>query len=178
MKYAILVGDGMGDYPLPELDNRTPLEAANTPNMDSLARYGITGLVHTIPDDMAPASDVANMSLLGYSPEEHYTGRGPLEAANLGIDLAEGDVAFRCNLVTVEEDTIVDYSAGHITTEEAREVVGCLARELGTGEISFHPGTSYRHIVVLRNAPKELAQIECFPPHDIVGESVSQHLPN
>jgi 2,3-bisphosphoglycerate-independent phosphoglycerate mutase len=119
MKYAILVGDGMADYPIPELDNRTPLEAAATPNMDSIAHSGMLGLAKTIPDDMAPASDVANMSILGYDPEKYYSGRGPLEAASLGIELGENDIAFRCNLVTVANDTLEDYSAGHISTEEA-----------------------------------------------------------
>ena len=120
MKYIVLVGDGMADYPIAELQGRTPLEVAHTPNMDFIAKAGRLGRVKTIPSGMNPASDVANISIMGYDPRTCYTGRGPLEAANLGIELQSHDVAFRCNLVTVSEDTLVDYSAGHIKSEEAR----------------------------------------------------------
>ena len=120
MKYALLVGDGMADYPVPELRGRTPLEAARTPHMDLLAREGIGGLVRTIPQGMEPGSDVANLSILGIDPLHSYTGRGPLEAASMGIEMAGSDVAFRCNLVTVADDRMVDYSGGHISSSEGR----------------------------------------------------------
>jgi 2,3-bisphosphoglycerate-independent phosphoglycerate mutase len=117
MKYIVLVGDGMADYPIKELGERTPLEVASTPNMDFIAQHGRLGRIRTIPQDLSPASDVANISILGYDPQHYYTGRGPLEAANLGIELEEDDVAFRCNLITISGDTLVDYSAGHISSK-------------------------------------------------------------
>ena len=178
MKYAILVGDGMADYPIPELDNRTPLEAAATPNMDSIARSGMLGLVKTIPDEMAPASDVANMSILGYAPEKYYSGRGPLEAASLGIELGENDIAFRCNLVTVANDILEDYSASHISTEEARELIEALNQDLGRDDVQFYCGVSYRHLLVIRDGQTDLLNVYCFPPHDIVGERVAKHWPS
>ena len=177
MKYIILVGDGMADYPLSELDNRTPLEVARTPNMDFIARCGILGRVKTIPDKMAPASDVANMSILGYAPEKYYSGRGPLEAANLGIELEENDIAVRCNFITVNKDTLIDYSAGHITTKEAGILIDFLNQKLGTKNIKFYSGVSYRNVLVIKNAPADLLALRCFPPHDITGGKVSRHLP-
>ena len=154
MKYIILVGDGMGDFPLKELDGRTPLEAALTPGMDFIAQHGELGLVQTVPQGMEPGSDVANMSLLGYRPETQYTGRGPIEAASLGIQLRPEDVAFRCNLVTIErrDDRLImaDYSAGHISTEEARELINDLNDHLASDKLFLHPGKSYRHILVWR----------------------------
>jgi len=147
MKYAVLVGDGMGDYPLEELDNRTPLEVARTPNMDFIAKEGKAGIAKTIPAGFAPASDVANLSILGYEPKKYYSGRGPLEAANMGIALSEGEVAFRCNIVTTDKDTMIDYSAGHITTKEADQLIRHLDKELGSEEIKFYPGVSYRHLM-------------------------------
>jgi len=177
MKYIILVGDGMADYPIGELDNKTPLEAARTPNMDFIARHGKIGRVKTIPDKMTPASDVANMSILGYSPEKYYTGRGPLEAANLGVELKESDIAFRCNLITANKDTLVDYSAGHITTKETGILINFLNQRLGTEQIKFYCGVSYRNLLVIKNASPDLFTIRCFPPHDIIGKSISRHLP-
>ncbi len=177
MKYIILVGDGMADYPVVELNNRTPLEAAKTPNMDSIARLGMLGRVRTIPDKMAPASDVANMSILGYDPEKYYTGRGPLEAANLDIELEENDVAFRCNFITTNDDILIDYSAGHITTKEAGILINFLNQKLGTETIKFYRGVGYRNILVVKNAPDNLLTVRCFPPHDITGKSISRHLP-
>ena len=177
MKYIILVGDGMADYPIAELDNRTPLEVARTPNMDFIARCGTLGRVKTIPDKMSASSDVANMSILGYSPEEYYTGRGPLEAANLGIELEDNDVAFRCNFITTSNDTLTDYSAGHITTKEASILINFLNQKLGTQEIKFYCGVSYRNLLVIKNAPAELLKVNCVPPHDITGKSISRHLP-
>ncbi|MFH1339081.1 MAG: cofactor-independent phosphoglycerate mutase [Candidatus Omnitrophota bacterium] len=177
MKYIILVGDGMADYPVEELGGKTPLEAAKTQNMDFIARCGILGQVKTIPDKMAPASDVANMSILGYDPEKYYTGRGPLEAANLGIELGQKDIAFRCNFVTANSDTLVDYSAGHITTKEAGILIDSLNQKLGTKNLRFYCGVSYRNLMVIRDAPEELLDIRCFPPHDITGKRASRHLP-
>ena len=177
MKYIILVGDGMADYPIGELDNKTPLEAARTPNMDFIARCGMLGQVKTIPDKMAPASDVANMSILGYDPEKYYTGRGPLETANLGIELEESDIAFRCNFITVNKDTLIDYSAGHITTKESGILINFLNQKLGSQEIKFYCGVSYRNLLVIKNASEDLLTTRCFPPHDITGKSASRHLP-
>jgi len=125
MKYVVLIGDGMGDYPIPELGG-TPLEVADTPNMDEIARMGICGLAQTIPPGMPKGSDVANMSILGYDPKKYYTGRGPIEAAGLGIVLGAGEVAFRCNLVTIENGRMVDYSAGHISTPDAEPIIKAL----------------------------------------------------
>jgi 2,3-bisphosphoglycerate-independent phosphoglycerate mutase len=177
MKYIILVGDGMADYPIKELDNKTPLESARTRNMDFIARCGVLGRVKSIPDKMAPASDVANMSILGYDPKEYYTGRGPLEAANLGIELQEKDIAFRCNFVTVDKQTLNDYSAGHITTKEAGILIDFLNQKLGTQEIKFYCGVSYRNLMVIRNASDDLLATRCLPPHDIIGRSISRNLP-
>lgn len=177
MKYIILVGDGMADYSVEELNGKTPLEAAKTPNMDFIARYGVLGQAKTIPDKMAPASDVANMSILGYDPEKYYTGRGPLEAANSGIDLGQKDIAFRCNFVTVNNDRLVDYSAGHITTKEAGILIDFLNQKLGRQNLRFYCGVSYRNLMIIKDAPEALLDIHCFPPHDITGKRVSRHLP-
>ena len=227
----------MADYPVDELNNKTPLEAARTPNMDYIARLGILGQVKTIPDKMAPASDVANMSILGYAPEKYYTGRGPLEAANLGIELEANDIAFRCNFISVNNDLLIDYSAGHITTKEAGILINFLNQKLapsfktpplkelggsipvdktlplapslnryrkgyplglkgmgrsipvdnrnGKGyplglsnrEIKFYCGVSYRNLLVIKNASGDLLTTRCFPPHDIIGKTISRHLP-
>jgi len=167
----------MADYPIKELNGKTPLEAARTPNMDFIARCGMLGRVKTIPDKMAPASDVANMSILGYDPEKYYTGRGPLEAANLGIELEGEDIAFRCNFVTASNDILTDYSAGHITTKEADILINFLNQKLGTPEIKFFCGVSYRNLLIIKNSPKDLFTTRCFPPHDITGKNISRHLP-
>jgi 2,3-bisphosphoglycerate-independent phosphoglycerate mutase len=178
MKYIVLVGDGMADYPIAELGNRTPLEAAKTPNMDFIAQNGMLGQSKTIPAKMSPASDVANISILGYDPAEYYTGRGPLEAANLGIDLAENDVAFRCNLITTSGDILMDYSAGHISTKEAAQLINFLDRALGNERIKFYPGVSYRHIMLVKDGAKEqLEEIKTRPPHDISGQGIAKNLP-
>lgn len=176
MKYVILVGDGMGDLPLAELDNRTPLEAAHTPAMDSLARHGVLYTVATVPNGMPPGSDVANLSLLGYLPRKIYSGRAPLEAASMGIALAEDEIAFRCNLVTLAQDVdqtlkMVDYSAGHISSTEAGELIEALNRRCATDCIRFYPGVSYRHLMVHKG---ELPQLETVPPHDYSGQDVTQ----
>ncbi|HEX3020005.1 MAG TPA: cofactor-independent phosphoglycerate mutase [Chitinispirillaceae bacterium] len=173
-KYAILVGDGMADYPIPELGNITPLAYARTPNMDSVASRGRTGLVSTVPNGMQPGSDVANLSLLGYDPLKYYSGRAPIEAASMGISLSQNETAFRCNLVTIENNRMVDYSAGHIDTEFAREIICELQKELGTENIRFFPGISYRHLVVISDFPDDL---KCTPPHDITGCEIMPYLP-
>ena len=180
MKYIILIGDGMADRPLKELEGRTPLEAAFTPNMDRLARRGILGSVKTIPDGFPPGSDVANLSIMGYDPARYYTGRAPFEAASMGIELGDNDVAFRCNLVTLKYNKtkdraiLEDYSAGHISTEEARELIEAINAELGDERIRFYPGISYRHLMIWKDADVEL---ECVPPHDIIGKEITEYLP-
>lgn len=178
MKYIILVGDGMADYPIPELGKQTPLDVAKTPNMDSVAQAGKVGLVRTIPPGMKPASDVANLSILGYDPTTSYTGRGPLEAANMGVELKSDEVAFRCNLITALDDTLADYSAGHISTKEAKVLISSLNEKLGSERVRFYPGVSYRHLVVIRDKEgiKGLSA-ECIPPHDITGGRISKNLP-
>ena len=175
MKYAVLVGDGMADYPLKELDGRTPLEVAKTENMDEIARQGQIGLARMIPPGFPPGSDIAILSILGYNPKQYYTGRAPLEAARLGIELGEGEVAFRCNLITVDKGCITDYSGGHISSGEAAELVRFLDQQLGTQSIKFYPGVSYRHICVMRDS--QLMQLNCTPPHDVIGELIERNLP-
>lgn len=178
MKYIVLVPDGMADYPIEELGGRTPLEAAKTPNFDFIAKNGTLGRVKTIPDKMKPASDIANISILGYNPAEYYTGRGPLEAANLGIELEDNDVAFRCNLITVSGQTLTDYSAGHISSKEASTLIGVIDKNLGDEHVRFYPGVSYRHLMVVKNGAAEgLDKIECKPPHDITGQNILKNLP-
>ncbi len=178
MKYIILIGDGMADYPIDELDGKTPLEFAKTPNMDRLAREGTLGLVKTIPDGYPPGSDVANLSILGYNPERYYTGRSPLEAVSIGIELEEDDVSFRCNLVNLsrKEGKVImsDYSAGHISTDEAKEIIYDLDKELTREGIRFYPGVGYRHLMVWRGGPDD---IETTPPHDISGQEIKEYLP-
>ncbi|MEJ2057053.1 MAG: cofactor-independent phosphoglycerate mutase [Desulfofustis sp.] len=174
MKYLILVGDGMGDHPIAEIDRRTPLQAAFTPAMDGLCRRAQLFKVATVPPGFHPGSDVANMSLLGYDPARYYTGRAPLEAASMAIDLADDETAFRCNLVTLAQDgeqtTMVDFSAGHIDSSEAAELIQAIQREYGSGQFRFFPGISYRHLLV---AKEPLPVMETVPPHDYIGKDVS-----
>ena len=178
MKYIVLVCDGMADFPLENLNGYTPLEAAKTPNMDSISRQGRTGLVYTVPRGMKAASDVANLSILGYDPAKYYTGRGPLEAAYMGVKLGVDEVAFRCNLITAYQDTMVDYSAGHITTKEAEILLFALDKELGNEQVKFYPGVSYRHLTVIKAAQGfDDLSAECKPPHDISGHKISSNLP-
>lgn len=180
MKYVVLVGDGMADLPIKELDGMTPLQKAFTPNMDRLASEGLLGRVRTIPEGMHPGSDVANLSILGYNPREVYSGRAPLEAASIGISLKNSDVAYRCNLVTLKYNRnrtramMEDYSGGHISTEEARVLIQDLDTSLGTESISFYPGVSYRHLMIWSQGS---ADIECVPPHDILGKDIADYLP-
>ena len=177
MKYVILVPDGMADYPNSSLGGKTPLEAANTPNMDLVVSQGVLGQVNTIPVGMTPASDVANMSILGYDPKKYYSGRGPLEAANLGVELDDDDIAFRCNLVTVGDDKMIDYSAGHISNKEAEALINYLDRELKSEDFRFYSGVSYRHLFVVGDKQRELNKVKCTPPHDILNKSISKNLP-
>lgn len=180
MKYIVVVGDGMADYPLTELNGKTPLQYANIPNMDFLASQGEIGLVKTVPDGFAPGSDVANLSVMGYAPQKYYTGRSPLEAVSMGVELADDDVAFRCNLVTLsdnpmyENKQMLDYSAGEITSEEARDLINTLEIKLGTAEKQFYSGISYRHLMAWRGGPEKTS---LTPPHDITDKVISDYLP-
>jgi 2,3-bisphosphoglycerate-independent phosphoglycerate mutase len=173
-KYAILVGDGMADFPIRELGNKTPLAYAHTPNMDAVARSGTVGRIATVPEGLPPGSDVANLSLLGYDPARYYSGRAPIEAASMGVKLSPADTAFRCNLVTITDGVMADYSAGHIDTETARAIINCLKAELDSTELRFYPGVSYRHLLVVPEFP---AGCVCTPPHDISDRKVAPHLP-
>lgn len=179
MKFALLVGDGMADYPLKELGGRTPLEAADIANMDRLAREGTVGMVRTIPNGMQPGSDIANLNLLGYDVSKYYSGRAPLEAASRGIELSDDEVAFRCNLVTVEDGAMIDYSAGHITSEEAAELIAQVDDDLGDTKFRFYSGVSYRHLMTapLEGEKKWDTDLRCTPPHDIVDQPIAGHLP-
>jgi len=180
MKYILLVGDGMADYPIDELGGKTPLQIANIPNLDYLAKNGAVGMIKTIPDGMPPGSDVANLSVLGYDPKKYYTGRAPLEAASMGIELKEDEIAFRCNLVTIKDDILQDYSAGHISTQEAKELINLLNEKLGSDNVKFYPGVSYRHLMVLKrttNYKLQTTELTCIPPHDITGKPYDSYLP-
>lgn len=178
MKYIVVVPDGAADYPIEILEGKTPLEAADTPFMDSLAKSAVLGRVKTVPAGFKPASDVANLSLLGYDPNEYYTGRGPLEAANMGIALCESDLAFRCNLITESQGKLVDYSAGHITDREAKELFDDLGAKLGSENIKFFHGTSYRNLMVFRNcADLGLDKLNYCAPHDILNKGIEENFP-
>ncbi|MBW2649283.1 MAG: cofactor-independent phosphoglycerate mutase [Deltaproteobacteria bacterium] len=173
MKYIVLLGDGMADYPLPELGGKTPIEFADTPNMDRIAGGGTVGLIDTIPTGFTLGSDVANLSVLGYDPKKYHTGRAPLEAASMGVNLAPDDVAFRCNLVTFGsaggKTIIEDFTSGHITSGEASLIIDSLNRELASPVIDFHPGVGYRHLMVYKGGPVSL---QTTPPHDIIGRPI------
>lgn len=179
MKYIILQGDGMADWPLENYGGKTPLEIAATPNMDRLASRGVFGLAHTIPEGFPPGSDVGNMSILGYDPALYHTGRAPLEAASVGIDLSPKDIAFRCNLVTIggsgSNEVMEDFTAGHITSEEAAEIIRDLNRSLGGDGIEFFPGVSYRNLMVWRSGKEKM---ETTPPHDITDQAIASHMPS
>jgi len=175
MKLVILLGDGMADHPIERLGGRTPLEAAETPNMDRIAREGRGGLAVNVPAGMPPGSDVANLSVMGYDPKRYYSGRAPLEAAATGVALGPQDVAFRCNLVNVDLDKriMVDYSAGHISSEEGSELIAALAK--AKPEARLYPGVSYRNLLV-QEKNDGLAAV-CTPPHDIAGKPIDEYLP-
>ncbi len=183
MKYVLLVGDGMADYPLVELGGKTPLMVANTPNMDWVARNGRVGLVKTIPRGFSSGTEIANMSLLGYDPARYFTGRGPLEAASLKVSLEADDLAFRCNLVTLgvlgSQVTMEDFTADHISSEEARQIIQDIDGEMGTETIRFYPGVSYRHLMVWKGGGdrERLESLDLTPPHDIVGKGIFDYLP-
>ena len=176
-KYIIVVGDGMADYPIPELNNKTPLQVAHKPNMDAISAKGRNGLLKTVPDGMTPGSDVAILSVLGFNPQRYYTGRGAFEAAARGIQLNEYDVAFRCNLITEKNGILADYSAGHITSNESHQLIAAVKKACEKpGTIEFYPGLDYRHFLILRNAPLAL-KVECTPPHDAIGAKIAAILP-
>lgn len=171
MKFVVILGDGMADLPLAALQGKTPLQWANKPNMDRIARLGRNGLALTVPEGFPPGSDVANLSVAGYDPQKYYTGRAPLEAAAMGVPLSEGDIAFRCNFVTIEDGIMMDYSAGHITSEEGRELIEAL-KPLMPGH-RLYAGVSYRNLLVLTSGARAI----CTPPHDISAQPVQGHLP-
>ncbi|MEN2995352.1 MAG: cofactor-independent phosphoglycerate mutase [Thermodesulfovibrio sp.] len=178
MKYIVIVPDGAADYPVDELGGKTPLQVANTPNMDFLASNGIVGCVKNIPEGFPPGSDVANLSILGYDPRIYYTGRAPLEAVSMGLTLSKNDIAYRCNLVTLRFEKkqifMEDYSAGHITSEEAKILIEEINKKLGSDSLRFYPGVSYRHIMIWKDGTED---VECIPPHDITGKEITKYLP-
>ena len=175
MKALILIGDGMSDYPLKAIGGKTPLEAARTPNLDFLAKNGICGWTKNIPAGMNPGSDVAVMSIFGYNPQKYFSGRGPLEAASLGVKLKKDEVAFRCNLVSVKDGKMKDFTAGHISTKEAKKIIEKINLTLGTKQIKFYAGLSYRHLLIMKT--KSFGKIKTTPPHDITGKMIHGFLP-
>jgi 2,3-bisphosphoglycerate-independent phosphoglycerate mutase len=176
MKYLVLIADGMSDLPLSKLHGKTPLEVSYTPNMDYMAKNGIVGWTCNVPKGMEPGSDVAAVSIFGYDPNKCYTGRGPLEAASLGIKLAKNEIAFRCNLVSVEKGRMKDFTAGHISSKEAGMIMRHLDGKIGSDKIKFFPGLSYRNLLVIS---EELISpgIKGTPPHDITGREIGKYLP-
>jgi len=174
MKYIFLVGDGMADEPLESIGGKTPLEVAKIDNLQNLAKNGIVGLCKTVPDGMPPGSDVANLSLLGFDPSRYYTGRGPLEAAASGIPLDTNDCAFRCNLVNIQNGIMNDFTSGHISTQEADEIINDLNKKLSSSFVHFYTGVQYRHICIIKGDFKNL---QCTPPHDISGREIKDYLP-
>lgn len=180
MKYIVVLGDGMADKPIDELGGKTPLEYADTPTMDLLSKKSEIGLVHTIPEGMKPGSDTANLSVLGYDPKKYYTGRSPLEALSIGVDMKTTDVALRCNIVTVstddlpyEEKTIIDHSASEISTSDAAVLLEAVRKELENDTYKFYVGTSYRHLTIWDNGEV----VDLTPPHDVLGQKIGQYLP-
>lgn len=181
MKYVVVLCDGMADYPVPALGGKTPMMCAKKPNMDYLAQRSEVGLIKTVADGLKPGSDVANMSVMGFDPMKFYTGRSPLEAASIGIDMKPSDVSLRCNLVTLSEDdkpyeekTIEDYCADDISTEEAEEIIKTIEEELGTDEFKFYSGVSYRHCLIWANGTTDLGTMTA--PHDITGKVITDYL--
>lgn len=180
MKYLVILGDGMADKPIESLGNKTPLEYAKTPTMDEMSKKSEVGMVHTIPEGMSPGSDTANLSVLGYDPKKYYTGRSPLEALSIGVDMKDTDVALRCNIVTLsvddlpyEEKTIIDHSASEISTEDAAVLLEAVKKELENDIYKFYVGTSYRHLTIWDKG----SVVELTPPHDVLGQQIGQHLP-
>ena len=180
MKYLVLLGDGMADFPVPELEERTPLAVSETPAMDRAVREGISGLFCPIPESMPAGSDVGNLSVFGYDPQESFTGRAPFEAANQGIELSEDDIAFRCNLVTLGDGRMVDFTADHISSEEAAELIVALNDRIAGEDIEFYAGVSYRHLCIVRGEygrEEGLIGLKCTPPHDILDKEYNIYLP-
>lgn len=180
MKYVVVLGDGMADEPIEELGGKTPLEYADTPVMEKLSKMSEIGLVHTIPEGMSPGSDTANLSVLGYDPKIYYTGRSPLEALSIGVDMKETDIALRCNIVTVsvddlpyEEKTIIDHSSSEISTEDAAVLLEAVRKELENDVYKFYLGTSYRHLTIWDKG----SVVPLTPPHDVLGRKISEYLP-
>lgn len=180
MKYLVVLGDGMADRPIDELGGKTPLEYADTPTMDAYSKMSEIGMVHTIPDGMKPGSDTANLSVLGYDPEQYYSGRSPLEALSIGVDMKTTDVALRCNIVTVstddlpyEQKTIIDHSSSEISTEDAAILIDAVRKELETDVYKFYVGTSYRHLTIWDKGEV----VELTPPHDVLGQTIGGYLP-
>ena len=181
MKYVVVLYDGMADYPVPALGGKTPMMLAKKPNLDSLAKKAEVGLVRTVPKGMKPGSDVANMSVMGFDPAKYYTGRSPLEAASIGIDMKPTDVSLRCNLVTLSEDgkpyeekTIEDYCADDISSNEGAQLIEAVNRELGNDVFKFYAGVSYRHCLIWKNGTTDLGNLT--PPHDITGKVITEYL--
>ncbi len=181
-KYLVMLCDGMADYPIEQFGGKTPLEAAYTPNMDKMAEKGVVGLVKTVADNLKPGSDVANLSVLGYDPQVYYTGRSPLEAGSIGIDMKPTDVSFRCNLVTLSDEpeyadkTILDYCADDISTDEAKILIDYLAEHFNNDEFQLYSGVSYRHCLIWNNGTLDVGTLT--PPHDITGKPIKDHLPD
>ena len=180
MKYIVVLGDGMADEPIAEIGGRTPLMYAKTPVMDSLAQKSEVGLAHTIPEGMKPGSDTANLAVLGYDPKVYYTGRSPLEALSIGVPMKDTDIAIRCNIVTVsddslpyEEKTIIDHSSGEISTEDAAVLLEAIKKEMDDEVYRYYVGTSYRHLMIWDKG--EVAELT--PPHDVLGQVIGRHLP-
>ncbi len=171
MKIITMIGEGMADEPIDALGNLTPLQAAMTPNMDFLAGEGRTGRARTVPNDMSPGSDIANLSIMGYDPRKYYSGRAPFEAAAMGIGLARGEIAFRCNFVTVSDGIMIDYSAGHISNSEGKELIRALKPLVPARRL--YAGVSYRNIIVLNAGAGAI----CIPPHDITNKPIKDYLP-
>ncbi len=174
MRIIVLLGDGMGDYPLPELSEKTPLQQAKIPNIRRLAAGGRVRQIQTVPKGMPPGSDVANLSVMGFDPRRYYTGRAPIEAAGANLKMTPEDVAFRCNLINVENGLIKDHSAGHISTSEGSRLIAAIQAKLGSDALLFAPGAGYRHLLIWRNGP---ASTPTTPPHDVLGQPVEQNLP-
>ena len=174
MKYIIILGDGMSDEPIAAYGGKTPLQMAKKPHIDWLAKHGQSGLLKTVPESMHPGSEIANMAVLGYDVEKVFEGRGVLEAASMGVELAPGDLGMRCNLLTIEDEKIKNHSAGHISNEEAAELINFLDEKLGDENVKFYPGVSYRHLLVIKGGLKDF---KCTPPHDVPSTRFRDVLP-
>ena len=179
MKYVVVLGDGMADEPIGELGGKTPLQAARTPVMDAMAKVSEQGIAYTVPENLPAGSDVANLAMLGYDPQKYYSGRSPLEALSIGVDMKDTDIALRCNIVTLSEDeayeekTIIDHSSGEITTEEAKVLIDAVKKELETEEFQYYPGVSYRHLTIWDRGET----VDLTPTHDILGKQIGEYLP-